>query len=88
MLGACFKTICYKFLFTALTLFISHSKGGWSLVNIPGDGSTWSIDSAQFVQEKMLQSLAFYKVGISLNDSNSSKYVLEVSFFIIKWKVG
>jgi len=66
--------------FAALT-FVSHVfEGGWSLVHIPGDGSTWSINSMQFVQEKMVQSPAFYAVGVTINDSNSSNYVLEVRF--------
>ena len=67
-------------MFAALTFVSRVFEGGWSLVHIPGDGSTWSINSTQFVQEKMVQSPAFYAVEVKINDSNSSNYVLEVRF--------
>ena len=36
--------------------------GGWSVVNIPGDGSVWGINSIQFIREKALGSPAFYTI--------------------------
>jgi predicted metalloendopeptidase len=41
--------------------------GGWSLLDIPGDGTQWGINSIQFIREKMLGSDAFYSINISPN---------------------
>jgi predicted metalloendopeptidase len=38
--------------------------GGWSLLDIPGDGTQWGINSIQFIREKMLGSDAFYSLNI------------------------
>ena len=43
--------------------------GGWSVVNIPGDGTEWGINSTQFIREKTWGSEAFYSLSIGINDA-------------------
>ena len=50
--------------------------GGWSLLN--NSTSTWNISSPQFLQEKVLRSGAFFELGVTLDDKNSSQYIIEV----------
>ena len=57
--------------------------GGWSLVNIPGDGSVWGINSTQFIREKALGSPAFYSLTVDINDAVTG-YYLRVCFFVLK----
>ena len=46
-------------------------------MNIPGDGTTWGLNSTQFIREKRLGSEAFYSLEIDVNDA-FSEYILEV----------
>ena len=51
--------------------------GAWGLLN----GSTtsdWNMNSATFLSDKALGSPAFFTVDISIDDKNSSQYILEV----------
>ena len=48
------------------------------MVNIPGDGTVWGINSDQFIREKMLGSDAFYSINIYPNGLLTS-YILVVS---------
>ena len=50
-------------------LYCWSPAGGWSLLNIPGDGTTWGINSTQFIKEKRVGNPAFY--SISLEPDNS-----------------
>ena len=52
--------------------------GGWSLVNISGDGTVWSVNSSQFIREKLTGSKAFYSLSIG-HDDEARKYSLVVS---------
>ena len=57
--------------------------GGWSVVNIPGDGSVWDINSSQFIREKALGSQAFYSLTVDINDAYTDRY-LRVCFLCLK----
>ena len=52
--------------------------GGWSLVGIPGDGTQWSVNSSQFIREKMVGNEAFYSLSVGL-DEDAKLFTLEVS---------
>ena len=52
--------------------------GGWSLVNISGDGTVWSVNSSQFIREKMTGSDAFYSLSVGF-DEDARQYSLVVS---------
>ena len=56
---------------------ILHFLGGWSVINVPGDGTTWGLNSAQFIRAKSLGSQAFYSLTISVNDA-VTEFTLEV----------
>ena len=51
--------------------------GGWELIGIPQD-TAWTLDGEQFFQEKLFGSTAFFDFGISVDDKNSSRFVLVV----------
>ena len=51
------------------------------MVNIPGDGTEWTINSFQFVREKMLGSNAFYSINIYPNGLLTN-YILEVYMYM------
>ena len=49
-------------------------------MNIPGDGTTWGLNSIQFIREKTLGSEAFYNLFIDVN-GGFSEYTLGVCFY-------
>ena len=51
-------------------------------MNIPQSGAKWNIGNEQFVHEKVFGSPSFYTIGVTLDDTNSSKYILEVRLFV------
>lgn len=51
--------------------------GGWSVINVPGDGTVWGLNSTQFIREKMFNSGAFYSLTVTVEDA-FSEYHLEV----------
>ena len=55
-----------------------YYAGGWSLVGIPGDGTVWSVNSSQFIREKMTGSDAFYSISVGF-DEDARLYSLVVS---------
>ena len=56
---------------------ILPSLGGWSVINVPGDGTTWGLNSAQFIRAESLGSQAFYSLTISVNNA-VTEFTLEV----------
>ena len=40
--------------------------------------SDWNINSTEFLSEKKLGSPAFFTIDITIDDKNSSQYILEV----------
>ena len=55
-----------------------YYAGGWSLVGIPGDGTVWSVNSSQFIREKLTKSDAFYSISVGC-DEDARLYSLVVS---------
>ena len=60
--------------------------GGWDVVGIPPSSdlnieaySSWSINSSEFVLEKLVGSPAFFSLYVDVDDKNSSVNVLTVS---------
>ena len=53
------------------------NTGGWGLLN-GSTTSNWKINSAEFLSEKRLGSPAFFTMDITIDDKNSSQYILEV----------
>ena len=51
--------------------------GGWDLVGISND-SEWSINSDEFLNEKIRGSSAFFALDVGVDDKNPSHYVLTV----------
>ena len=41
--------------------------GGWSLVGIPDDRTVWTVNSSQFIREKMVGSEAFYSLSVGFD---------------------
>ena len=48
-------------------------------MNIHQSGAPWNITNEKFVLEKVFGSPSFYEIEVTLDDDNSSKYILEVS---------
>ena len=67
------KSVCLLY---SLSLSLSHPPGGWDLVGIAS--SNWSINSSQFLQEKIVGSPAFFSLTVQVDDKNSSVNVLTV----------
>ena len=62
------------------------SIGGWDLVGIPPSSdldieaySSWSINSSEFILEKLVGSRAFFSLSVDVDDKNSSVSVLTVN---------
>jgi hypothetical protein len=51
--------------------------GGWGLLN-GSTTSNWNINGNEFLSEKQLGSPAFFIMDITIDDKNSSQYILEV----------
>ena len=51
------------------------------MVDIPGDGTEWGINSDQFIREKILGNDAFYKIDIDV-DPTDRKYHLVVHTYM------
>ena len=51
--------------------------GGWGLLN-GSSTSNWNINSDSFLLDKSLGSPAFFTIDITIDDKNSSQYILEV----------
>jgi hypothetical protein len=51
--------------------------GGWGLLN-GSTTSNWNINGQEFLSEKRLGSPAFFTMDITIDDKNSSQYILEV----------
>ena len=49
------------------------------MVDIPGDGTEWTINSTQFIREKRLGSNAFYTFITGYYSDDASQYILAVS---------
>ena len=47
-------------------------------MNISGDGTVWSVNSSQFIREKMTRSDAFYSISVGF-DEDARRYSLAVS---------
>ena len=47
-------------------------SGGWPLLNI-SDGTSWSLNGEQFIQEKLLNSPAFFSLYQFISPTNRSK---------------
>ena len=41
--------------------------------------SSWDINSVSFLCEKVLHNPAFFSVGVTVDDKNSSNYIIEVT---------
>ena len=51
-------------------------------MGIPGDGTVWSVNSSQFIREKMTGSDAFYDISIGF-DEDARLYSLVVSISLV-----
>lgn len=59
-------------------LQLINKTGGWNLLNMSND-SSWDINDKLFLVEKILGSPAFFTVGVTVDDKNSSNYIIVVS---------
>ena len=59
-------------------MYILLYSGGWGLLN-GSNSSNWNMNSDSFMKDKSLGSPAFFTVDITIDDKNSSQYILEVS---------
>jgi len=48
-------------------------------MDIPGDGTEWTINGTQFLREKMYGSQAFYRLAVGVDLKNSSRNILTVA---------
>eukprot|EP00731_Ephydatia_muelleri_P000105 Em0001g105a len=51
--------------------------GGWALLN-SSNGTEWSLNGEQFLQEKLLGSPAFFSMSVGLDDNGGAKLSLKV----------
>ena len=65
--------------------------GGWDLVGIPPSSdldieaySSWSINSSEFILEKLVGSPAFFSLSVNVDDKNSSVSVLTVNHALVR----
>ena len=70
----------FSHLISTKHFFVLHT-GGWSLVNIPGDGM-WSVNSSQFIREKLMGNNAFYRF-IPFMNVDTREYMLLVSVYAL-----
>ena len=52
--------------------------GGWNLIN-GGRAGEWNINSTFFALEKLYSSSAFLTMSVTVDDKNSSRYIIKVS---------
>jgi predicted metalloendopeptidase len=67
-------------------IYLIQTTGGWDLVGIPPSSdldieaySSWSINSSEFILEKLVGSPAFFSLSVNVDDKNSSVSVLTLS---------
>jgi endothelin-converting enzyme len=67
-------------------IYLIQATGGWDLVGIPPSSdldieaySSWSINSSEFILEKLVGSRAFFSLSVDVDDKNSSVSVLTLS---------
>ncbi len=53
--------------------------GGWPLVGI-NSSTPWDLNGEQFLQEKLLDSDAFFSMAVYFDPRKSSRYIIRVSF--------
>ena len=58
-------------------IYMHVSTGGWPLLNI-SDGTTWSLNGGQFIEEKLLKSPAFFTLYISISPTDRTKHNIYV----------
>lgn len=80
-----YKVICTTSVVYNLLQYPTFS-GGWSVINVPGDGTVWGLNSDQFIREKRLGSEAFYGLVIDVDDAFSN-FILKVWLIIIAAKI-
>ena len=56
-------------------------SGGWPLLNI-SDGTKWSLNGEQFIQEKLLNSPAFFSIDQYISQTDRSKRSLYVCIIL------
>ena len=45
--------------------------------------SSWDINSVSFLSEKVLSNPAFFSVGVTVDDKNSSSHIIEVIELVV-----
>ena len=63
-------------------LYIPVFVGGWPLLNISAQ-TTWSLNGDQFIQEKLLNSPAFFTLDISVSPTDRTKHIIYVCIFCV-----
>ena len=63
-------------MFVKIVLYL-HCPGGWALLN-SSNGTEWSLNGEQFLQEKLLGSPAFFSMSVGLDDNGGAKLSLKV----------
>ena len=58
-------------------LDLINRTGGWNLVD-GGRAGKWSINSTSFAREKLYSSTAFFNLYVSVDDKNSSRFIIKV----------
>ena len=62
-----------------IAIQINISTGGWPLINI-SDGTGWSLNGEQFLQEKLLGSEAFFTLDVYVSPTDRTKNNIYVRF--------
>ena len=58
-------------------LALIEKTGGWNIIG--GRSEEWSINSTQFIQEKLYRSRALVNFGVDVDEKNSSQYIIKIS---------
>ena len=58
-------------------LDLINATGGWNLVD-GGRAGEWSINSTSFAREKLYSSSAFFRFFVSVDDKNSSRFIIKI----------
>ena len=76
--GKCSHIYMYVYnIVIILRLVCLLRAGGWNLLNMSNE-SSWDINDPLFLLEKLLGNPAFFTVGVTVDDKNSSNYIVVV----------
>ena len=73
--------VCNQSINQSIIVFeINIYTGGWPLINMHNNGTQWSLNGEQFIQEKLLGSPAFFALTVYVSPTDVAKNNIYVRF--------